>query len=143
MFLRTSNSSYYFSKRCFGVKILDNAGHQSAEFQTWDWIVDQISQNKLAEYILNIDTKRIVLLDLRTPCGWTRLSESDFYSHMRLISAFHGNITLCPSETEMKWTELKIGMFVLWTKLQMSLLSTHTGRRPALDGVHVPSQSPS
>lgn len=38
-----------------------------------------------------------------------RLSEFDFYSYMRLISAFHGNIALCPSETEKKWAELKIG----------------------------------
>jgi hypothetical protein len=88
---------------------LGGTGRSSAEFQPWDWVVDQVKQNRLFEHISNIDAKKIIILDLRTDCSWHKLSESAFYHHIRLVSALNGNITLLPSETETKWAELKIG----------------------------------
>jgi hypothetical protein len=108
-FISEENGRLTVHQALMTAHLLDGADRLSAEFQPWDWVVDQVKHNSLFEYLSNIDAPRIIILDLRTDRSWHKLPESAFYYHVRTVMALHGNITLLPSETETKWAELKIG----------------------------------
>ncbi|KAH7187863.1 hypothetical protein BKA60DRAFT_665046 [Fusarium oxysporum] len=80
-----------------------------AEFKRWDWLISQIQNNSLLEYITNKEASNVLILLANTNSDWEEISVPDLYSHLQILSAFHGSLSICPSETETQWAGCKIG----------------------------------
>ncbi|KAF5689146.1 hypothetical protein FDENT_4510 [Fusarium denticulatum] len=83
-------------------------GHVEAEFKPWNWLVSNILENTLMRYIMGKKASSVLILLANSHSDWEILSMDDLYSHLQILSAAHGSLSICPSETENKSAACKI-----------------------------------
>lgn len=81
----------------------------TADFRTWAMLQDLNERDQLVERIQAMPQTKMLVFVSCTNSSWHNPGSEDFYRYMDLIEATHGNVVVHPSETELKWEELKIG----------------------------------
>ncbi|EGU85061.1 hypothetical protein IWW34DRAFT_837722 [Fusarium oxysporum f. sp. albedinis] len=79
-----------------------------AEFKSWKWLVSNVLGNTLLSYIMEKKASSVLILLANSHGDWETLSMDDLYSHLQMLSAAHGSLSICPSETENRSAACKI-----------------------------------
>ncbi|KAM0362848.1 hypothetical protein ACHAO7_011080 [Fusarium culmorum] len=80
-----------------------------AEFQSWTWLLDQIRQATLLDYIQTKEASNILIVLSNTSADWEYMSISQLYGYLQVLAATHGSVAVCPSLSEAQWANGKIG----------------------------------
>ncbi|KAL6351811.1 hypothetical protein LRP88_14904 [Fusarium phalaenopsidis] len=81
----------------------------TADFRAWAELRDLNQRDQLVERIQAMPQTKMLVFVSCTNSSWPSPGLEEFHSYMNLIEAAYGNVVVCPSETEVKWAELKIG----------------------------------
>ncbi|KAM0362803.1 hypothetical protein ACHAPK_011500 [Fusarium culmorum] len=80
-----------------------------AEFQSWTWLLNQIRQATLLDYIQTKKASNILIVLSNTSADWEDMSISQLYGYLQVLAASHGSVAVCPSFSEAQWANGKIG----------------------------------